>query len=182
MKKLLAVLLLLTLVGACACAAADDPFTGMLTYDEGQYRVGRDMLSGEYVLLSTSNYGSYFAVTSDALGDDILFNDIFDTNSIITVEYGEYVKLQRCIAIRADDFYSRYTIKSSNPGVMLRVGYDVEPGEHRLRAQSGETGYYCIYNDSRHDDIIANDLFENSAYVTLRWGQYIILDRCTMVY
>lgn len=182
MKRLMALLVSIALLCGCACAAAEDLFPGMLTYDEGQYKVGRDMLSGEYVLLATSSYSGYFSVSSDALGDDILFNDIFDTNSIITVEYGEYVKLQRCIAIRADDFYSRYTIKSSNPGVMLRVGYDIEPGEHRLRAQSGETGYYCIYNDSRHDDIIANDLFENSSYVTLRWGQYIILDRCTVAY
>lgn len=177
MKKLLC--LLFAVMCLFSVAAADDPFIGMLTYNEGQYKVGYDMQPGTYVLLSTSKFGGYFCVSSDANGRDILFNDNFDTNSIVEVRRGEYVELSRCMAIDMDDFYSEYTINySGNTGVMLRVGYDIMPGEYKLRAESGTSGYYCIYPDPRHDDILANDNFKNSAYVYLSYGQYVILNRC----
>lgn len=178
MKKLLSLLLTVMLLCSFA-AAADDPFAGMKTYDEGQYKVGLDMQPGMYVLLSTSQFAGYFCVSSDANARDILFNDNFDTNSIIEVRRGEYVELSRCIAVDADDFYSEYVINySNNTGVMLRVGYDIMPGEYKLKAESGSSGYYCIYSDARHDDIYANDLFKNSAYVALTYGQYVIFSRC----
>jgi len=177
MKKLLGIMvLLIVLVGSVALA--DDPFEGMKTYEAGQYKVGLDMDAGEYVLMATSDYGGYFSVTSDANGRDILFNDNFDVNSIIEVRRGEYVELSRCMAIAAEDFYEEYSIKEGLSGVMLRVGYDIKPGEYKLIATSDYGGYYCIYPDARHEDIIANDNFDNSAYVSVRYGQYLILSRC----
>lgn len=178
MKKILASILVLLLMFSLIPAGADDLFYGMRTYEAGQYRVGRDMVAGEYVLLASTSLSGYFCVSTDALGNDIVCNDLFEINFILTVRYGEYVELSRCIAIAADDFYSKYTIRPDNCGVMLKVGYDIQPGTYRLKAETGQTGYYCIYNDSRHDDIVDNDLFENSSYVTLRYGQYIILSRC----
>ena len=83
------------------------------------------------------------------------------------------------MAIDMDDFYREYTINySGNTGVMLRVGYDIMPGEYKLRAESGTSGYYCIYPNPRYEDILANDNFKNSAYVYLSYGQYVILNRC----
>ena len=179
MKKLLALLVSVVLLVLCAAPGfAADPFSGMLTYEESQYRVGYDMVPGEYVLLATTDFSGYFCVSSDALGNKIICNELFDVNSIVTVRTGEYIELSRCIAILATDFYTRYTIRTDNPGVMLKVGYDIMPGTYRVTAVSGENGYYCIYNDSRHDDIIDNDLFRGSCYITLRAGQYVILSRC----
>lgn len=181
MKKWLLLLLALILCTMPA-ASCEGIFPGMLVYEPGQYKVGRDMRPGEYVLLCTDSYSGYFCVSSDALKRDIICNDLFEVNSILTVEYGEYVELSRCLAISSVDFYSEYTIKTSNSGIMLRVGYgyDLMPGEYRLRADAGEMGYFCIYNDSRQTDIVDNDLFENTTYVTLRSGQYIKLSRCKL--
>lgn len=181
MKKLTALILSLILLLGAGAALADHPFAGMRYYEAGQYWVGIDMDPGEYVLISSSDYGGYFAVSSDSLGRDILFNDVFDVNSIVTVRRGEFLELSRCIAVLATDFYTRYTIKSGQSGVMLKVGYDVMPGTYRLRATTDTSGYYCLYDNSRHEDIIDNDLFENSAYVTLQRGQYVILDRCVLI-
>ena len=178
MKKLTAGLLALLLCLQMLPALADDPFAGMRRYEAGQYKVGLDFAAGEYVAMASSDVGGYICVSSDSLGRDIIFNELFDVNTIFTVKRGEYVELSRCVAVAADDFYSRYTIRTDNYGVMLKVGYDVRPGEYRLTAQPGETGYYCIYDDSRHDDIVANDLFENRIYITLRSGQYVVLNRC----
>ena len=166
-----------------AGALGEDPFGGMRVYEEGQYWVGVDMLPGEYVLLSTSSLSGYFSVTSDANGRDILFNDLFETNSIVTVNRGEYIKLNRCLAVSSEDFYSRYSIKTGNEGVMLKVGYgyDLTPGTYKLTALAGQRGYYCIYNSSRWGRIVANDLFSNSSYVTVTAGPYLVLERCHLV-
>lgn len=174
MLPMMVVFLLMLPLGALA----DNPFAGMKTYGGGQYRVGSDMKAGEYVLIATTDYSGYFAITADTNGKDIIQNGLFEVNSIITVEYGEYVELERCIAVEATDFYGEYTIKGSNPGVMLKVGYDIYPGTYRLKASSSSSGYYCIYNNSRQNKIVENDLFENSAYVTVSGGQYLVLDRC----
>lgn len=180
-KKLFALfplIILLSVVLLSGSGASSNPFEGMRTYDEGQYKVGRDFIAGEYVLLSTSDYSGYFCVSSDANGRDTIVNGLFDVNSIITVYDGEYLELSRCIAVRSSDFYSSYTIKTENDGTMLKVGYDIMPGEYKLIAASGTSGYYCIYNDSRQTKIIDNDLFKNSAWVTVKSGQYLELSRC----
>ncbi len=152
-------------------------------YESGQYKAGVDLPAGEYVLLATSNYGGYFSVSLDANGNHILFNDNFETNSIITVERGDYVELSRCVAFLAGIFYQDYSIKEGMSGVMLKVGrgYDIAPGEYRLKAdEGGYGGYYCIYTDSRRSDIIANDNFDNTAYVSVADGQYLLLSRCSI--
>ena len=151
---------------------------GVMGYDPGQYKVGVDIPAGEYVLLATDGSG-YFSVTSDANGNDIVFNDNFDVSSIVTVLEGEYITLKRCAAFPSSDFYEKKTI-NVNPGTMLKVGYDIQPGEYRLVTSDGEKGYYCIYASSRQDDIIANDNFEQSTYITLTEGQYLVLSRCTV--
>lgn len=180
MKRAVSVILAVLLIClAAGCACADDPFEGMKVYYEGQYKAGTDFTPGEYVLINTSSgFSGYFCISRDANQDDIIANDLFEVNSIVTVKSGEYLQLSRCVAVDIDDFYSRYTIKTENPGTMLRVGYDIQPGEYKVTAEEGKTGYYCIYNDSRHTDIVKNDLFKNSSWVTVRSGQYLILSRC----
>ena len=173
----LIVLMIMMLLPTASVRSAD-PFDDMRTYYEGQYKVGRDFIAGEYVLLNTSDYSGYFAISSDANGRNIIANGLFEVNSIITVYDGEYLELSRCIAVESTDFYSAYTIKTNLDGTMLKVGYDIMPGEYKLIAASGTSGYYGIYNDSRQINIVDNDLFRNSAWVTVKAGQYIILTRC----
>lgn len=170
--------LMVSVLLSTAYANSEDPFEGMRTYYEGQYKVGRDFIAGEYVLLNTSDYSGYFAISSDANGGNTIANGLFEVNSIITVYDGEYLELSRCIAIESTDFYSSYTIRTDQDGTMLKVGYDIMPGEYKLIAASGTSGYYSIYNDSRQTNIFDNNLFKNSAWVTVKYGQYIVLSRC----
>lgn len=63
---------------------------------------------------------------------------------------------------------------------MYRVGSDIPAGEYRLTAEAGTPGYWKVTASSNPDaDIIGNDNFENSAYVTVADGQYLTLNRCT---
>ena len=160
-----------------------DPYgLGVSYYEEGQYKVGMDIPAGKYVAWCIDNrYGGYFCVSSDANQDDILFNEIFDVNSLLEIREGEYVEANRCLLIPMDEFYAEYTIKTDITGTMLRVGYDIQAGEYKLQAEEGESGYYCIYGELRQEDILVNDIFEKTTYVTIKEGQYLILHDCTIV-
>ena len=147
-------------------------------YTSGQGKVGTDIPAGEYILIATDSYSGYFCVSSDANQDDIIFNDTFEHNSIITIYNGEFVEFSRCVAVPLNVFYSNNKIDTTKDGVMLKVGVDISAGEYKLKQLGERTGYYCIYNNSRQEDIISNDHFENQTYITISNGQYLILNRC----
>ena len=149
-------------------------YSSLHKYADGMYKVGVDIPAGEYVLFATSSSG-YFSVTSDSSGDKILFNDNFANNSIVTIKDGEYLKLSRCYA---EKITMAGDVDTSGAG-MFKIGKHLPAGEYKLKPDSSDsTGYYCIYNDSRHDDIDDNDNFSGSAYITVRNGQYLTLSRC----
>lgn len=60
------------------------------------------------------------------------------------------------------------------------VGTDIEAGEYKLTATSEIPGYWKVTESSASDaNIIGNDNFNGSAYVTVTDGQYLTLSRCT---
>ncbi len=148
-------------------------------YTTGQYKCGFDIDAGEYVILSMESDGAYFSVTSDANGNDILFNDFFYVNAIVTVQAGEYIDLDNCLAIPSEEFYAAYCIDQGSKGTMLKVGaeYDILPGEYKLSAVEDDA-YYVIYNSSILDHIKNNGIFDNSTYITIKEGEYLKLDDC----
>lgn len=155
-----------------------EPTPGISSYDSGMYKVGVDIPAGEYIVLTTEDRSGYFSVTSDANGDDILFNENFDYNSIVTICDGEYIKLSHARAYPYDQWHIQNTLDTTQDGCMLKIGVDLPAGEYKLEATSDRSGYYCLYPDSRQQDIIANDNFEGQCYVNVSDGQYLILNRC----
>lgn len=148
------------------------------TYQSGQYKVGVDLPAGEYLVVAQGT--GYFCVSSDANADDILFNDNFNNNSIITVANGQYVELTRCYAIpfaEAPNFCEGKTVLDEG---MYKVGYHLPAGEYKITASGTSMGYYCIYPDSTHNDILSNDNFNGSRYISVSDGQYLVLTRCSL--
>lgn len=63
---------------------------------------------------------------------------------------------------------------------MYRVGSDIEAGEYKLTATRSSGGYWKVTASSAADaDIVGNDNFSNSTYVTVSEGQYLKLSGCT---
>lgn len=60
-----------------------------------------------------------------------------------------------------------------------RVGTDIRAGEYKVTAtDSNDRGYWKVTNDSSPDaDIVGNDAFTGTSYVTVSEGQYLTLDR-----
>lgn len=130
------------------------------SYGPGVLKVGTDIPAGEYIVINSSGRSGYFSVNSDANGDDILFNDNFEYNSIITVNDGEYLELSSALAYPFDEWCSQNTLDTTKEGSMYKVGVNLPAGEYRLDATADRGGYYCIYPDSRQQDILSNDNFE----------------------
>lgn len=150
-------------------------------YGPGQYKVGTDLPSGEYYVLALyDGIHGYFSVTSDANDDNIILNDIFDVNSIVSVNDGEYLSLDDATAIPSSLFEAGYTINYQDfTSGTLKVGHDIQPGEYKLTASGDSSAYWSIYSNARHD-IVSNDYFDGSSYVTLSDGQYFNYEDCTI--
>lgn len=69
-------------------------------YEEGMYRVGRDIPAGEYKLKSTSSVGGTFRISRDSSHslESMIAIDNFNNNTFITVQEGQYLELKRCVA------------------------------------------------------------------------------------
>jgi len=61
---------------------------------------------------------------------------------------------------------------------MYKVGVNLKAGEYKLISTSNVSGYYCVFDSSRQEEIVLNGNFENQAYVTVKNGQYLELTRC----
>jgi predicted small lipoprotein YifL len=60
-----------------------------------------------------------------------------------------------------------------------KVGSDMPAGEYRLTATSSMGGYWKVTESSAPDaDIVGNDNFSGSTYVTVSEGQYLTLNGC----
>lgn len=146
-------------------------------YPQGQYKIGVDIPAGEYVLYPHQYNGNgYYCISSDANGKNIVDNDFFTGHSIITVYDGDYLELSGCVSYdihmtpRRSPSPSGY-IKS---GVYIG-GVDIPAGEYRLTSNEGKNGYYCIYSDSRKNNILSNDNFNGSRYINISNGDYLLL-------
>lgn len=65
------------------------------------------------------------------------------------------------------------------PEGTLKVGTDIPAGTYKLTANS-DSGYWEIKNSVSADaEILANDNFSNSTYVSLEGGQYFTMSRCS---
>lgn len=148
------------------------------SYSANMYKVGTDIPAGEYVLLSVGDNG-YFAISSDNSGSlySIVANDNFQKCSYVLVSDGQYLEFSNAIAYPANEMskfspdFEGYLLSG-----MYKVGQDIAPGEYKVIAD-GDSGYYAIYSSAKQrlSDIVSNNNFESSKYVTLKNGQYIKL-------
>lgn len=83
-------------------------------YNEGTYRVGIDIPAGEYKFTAKSDRGGYYCAYTDITYEDIEDNDNFDDVAYYTIEDGQYLKLNRCSAVRIGNGKSSSSIKSSS--------------------------------------------------------------------
>lgn len=153
------------------------------SFKAGTYKVGSDIPAGEYVVFNDGLLIGYYEVTSDSSGslDSIISNDNFEYNTIITLNDGEYLKMQGSHAIPIEEANE---LDTSGAG-MFKIGLHLPAGEYKLECTDTTTGlgYYEVTSDSLHDldSIAANDNFEGNTYVTVKNGQYLKISSAKIV-
>lgn len=145
-------------------------------YDVGQYKVGIDMPAGEYVIYSENpNKTASFYLTKDSNGKEIIASNWFAYNNIIYVNDNEYFKLNNAFALPIEDVKELPIDRAT----MFKIGIYLPAGEYKLISTSDQySGFYCIYNDNRQNDIEASDVFKGQVYVTVKEGQYLNISYC----
>ena len=67
--------------------------------EEGMYRVGIDIPAGEYRLNAIVERGGYVCIYDNStVNRKIQSNNVFEANDYVTVAYGQYLQIKRCIA------------------------------------------------------------------------------------
>jgi len=148
-------------------------------FNSGMYKVGSDIPEGEYIVFAEEeDEDGYFAILSSSEGQfsNIIANDNFSYNSIINIKPGTYLELVDAVAVPISEVTD---LDTSGEG-MFKVGLHIQPGEYKLIAETEESGYYEVTSNSSHkfNSIVSNANFKNSAYVTVRDGQYLTLVDC----
>lgn len=64
---------------------------------------------------------------------------------------------------------------------MYKVGTDLPAGEYLFFSNSSQRAYVCASLDSNQNDIIENENFSNSFFMTVANGQYLEAKRCYFV-
>ncbi len=164
-------------------SSASSTIPSVKKYPAGMYKVGTDIPAGLYVLTAGTSYSGYYKVTSDSSGsfDSILYNENFNGRCYLELKNGQYVELTRCTAISFDDAEPLSPTGGTLSGDWLKVGFDIAPGEYKITAVSG-TGYCAVYSHATTDfaNIVTNDNFTGSKYITVKAGQYLQLSRCEL--
>jgi len=82
-------------------------------YQEGMYKVGRDIEAGEYIAMPVGKTTSYIEVSKNSNGtlNSIITNDIFRTKKYITIKNGQYIKFTGCY-IQYNNFSNMPTLVS----------------------------------------------------------------------
>lgn len=72
------------------------------TYEQGMYKIGKDLPAGEYKIESIDGADAYLEVNSDSTHtfESIISNDNFSGQKYITVSDGQYLKLVNCTIVQ----------------------------------------------------------------------------------
>lgn len=146
----------------------------------GYYKVGVDIDPGEYLIISGDSYG-YYECTLDQSGsvNSIVYNNVLMGNepSYITVNYGEYLKVDNSRMYKIADAPS---IKPSNnvyTDGQYKVGRDIPAGTYTV-SSVGANGTVQVNPKSRHnpdESTLFESLNGGSLTVTVENGDYIEL-------
>lgn len=146
----------------------------------GTYKVGEDIPGGEYLVFATGM--GYIESASDSTGelDSIIFNDnlMNDAHAYVTLEEGEYFKLQSAEMYPVEEAPSVEPEDGVYTDGMYKVGEDIPAGEYQIILDSTiDMGYYEVASDSTHQlgSIVTNENVQADTYLTVSEGQYLKL-------
>lgn len=183
MLKRMTLILLAAAAVCCACAALAESaveFADLKSISEMDYLIGPELEPGEYIFFSLPGEVGTIRLATDLSDEEVITQESFEANTILSVEEGQYLFFTNSIAYSTDDFYQRRSVGAGCFSVMLKVGFDLEPGRYDLETKPGKSGKYRIYNASRRmeADLMEEGEGEKLPQIELQEGQYLQLIDC----
>lgn len=137
-------------------------------FDDGTYQVGKDIQPGTYRTRVASS-GCYYARLKGFGGtvDDIIANNLTDAPAIVTIASTDKGFTSQSCGTWTKDLSQITPSKTSFGDGMFIVGTDITPGTYRSTGAQG--CYYARLKGfgNTTDDIIANNLTDTPAIVTI---------------
>lgn len=171
------------------------------SYEDGIFEVGKDIEAGEYVVmpnkeekaaaiqvgneLITDKNGSY-------ISEQVMYQTNVDSGvGFVTISKNEYVMFYDATAYKIEDYITCISNqKVVSEDTKFKVGINLEPGTYTLKninpffkddptAAAG----YSIYSDSIYTDETKENgvVFLNTTTVTVKDGEYLLLNSCEFV-
>jgi hypothetical protein len=142
----------------------------------GTYKVGEEIPAGEYLFISKGM--GYIECSTDTTGalESILYNDNVEGHSYITINEGEYFKVQGGEMYPVAEAPSVIPADGLYKAGMYKVGQDIPVGEYKVKLTSAVgMGYIEVTTDSRHqlESIVTNENVQADSYITVADGQYL---------
>lgn len=146
-------------------------------YTGGMLKVGTDIPEGEYVIFQdTSKSKGIFELTNDNTQKDKIIYKEFYYNFIYTIKDKQYLELRNAYAVPINEAKIDYS-----KGGMVKVGYHISAGEYKLKELDNPfMASYEIYSDGSQKSTYKGDYFDTSVYVSVKDGQYIYMQYCTI--
>lgn len=149
-------------------------------YKAGFYEVGKDLPAGEYLIIRdklTKDVKTSVIVTKDSEKEDEIFDESVMGNVYVTLENGQYIEVKNGNIYPVDKAPSNTPEDKVYKDGMYKVGKDIEAGTYDVKALTDDASIE-ISKDSTHSDksIITKKEFKNTEKITLKDGEYIILD------
>jgi hypothetical protein len=113
--------------------------------------------------------------------ESIITNDNFQGTRYVTVKDGQYIELKSSKMLPVNEAPVQEPQSGQYKDGMYKVGRDIKAGEYKVVA-SGSTAYYEVASNSGGgiESIVSNDNFEGEKYITVKDGQYLKLNGCSI--
>jgi len=151
-----------------ATAPPVTPVPTFATFNDGTYQVGTDIKPGTY-RTQTGSQGCYYARLKGFSGStgDILANNLTDYPAIVTIFATDKGFSSQSCGTWTADLSQITTSKTTFADGMYIVGTDIAPGTYKNTASQGCYYARLLGFSNSTDDIIANNLTDGGAIVTI---------------
>jgi hypothetical protein len=162
---------------------ATAPFIGVNadgSFVPGQYKVGRDIPAGTYVinLQGTTEYGDlYIEMNSYNQPESIVGWDSYRGRIYVTLAAGQYFTFDYGVAYPVATAPALDMTQTYLHDGMYLVGTDIPAGTYTITTKDPDWGYYGVYSDATHSEesIIDFDTLDTNKQVTVSTGQYLFV-------
>jgi len=172
------------IISICSISPA---FAEARVFTDGTYKVGKDIVAGEYIITPSTNRDAYYAIFDE--NGKYIESDLSKPRSIIHVWNNQSVKLSHADMIFAFDCQKPDISSKILPQGTYRIGIDIPANTYILRPDDDPWVYgtyeiYEVYSDysGYHTKLIHQEQFDEEISVKVDDWQYFKVRNVNIIF